>query len=102
MVIKAHNRKRPCVNSKNGKCSHFVLYDRKKRFRNNTQVKDFSASDTDNGFDFHAIIVWVAPNGRRAALRLRVKPHAVALAFGAAGDLPTGDISVTLDNGPPV
>lgn len=97
--MKAINRNRPCVNCKQGKCSHFQLYDTQARFSADTAVDNRAAyqpRDDVRGFTWKGRVIFVNPTLIIVRLKSdKGKPGTVAYAD-------SGQISITLTDGPPV
>lgn len=107
--MSAHNNDVPCVNAKMGKCSHFVLYSDHRDFTG-TQAGDLGTATLASvpGYVWDVKVLSVASNKKSAAVRLKTSGVPTAPAAKTAkkivvvGTLDSGEISVTLTNGPSV
>ncbi len=93
----AYNTRRPLVNLRVGKCSHFILFDDHGRFGAGTNVA--SAKDNTNGLTWKGDALWSQSTANALKIRLKRKatsgPSAAAAATTSGGP-DSGDISITL------
>lgn len=96
--MNAYNHRRPLVNLKVGKCSHFILFDDEGRFGAGTNVA--SAKDNANGLSWKGDALWSQSTAYALKIRLKRKattgPPSAAAASTTSSGPDSGEISITL------